>query len=272
MTATAWRIGDETSNTPWITDDGSTQVDVVMTCEGTNLDVFVPVGGSVRYMFNGSITAGRTVQQILYPAILDLFPFWDDGLIPGTPIWWGVEALNTALHSYGAGTKILVFGHSMGAEVIGRWLANHANDTDAPDPADVSFLQIGNPERKYGGIFSEGAPFPRITSGGHHTPTDTAYTVIDCKIQYDLYADWPTADFPNPESIANAMSGLLWPHTFGYLFRDLNDPTRLTYQEGNTTFVLLPDALLSGVTALNLFDPLGLTKALVEADYDRPER
>lgn len=270
---TTWVIGDATSNTPWVTYDPTTDVEVVFTLEPTDFNVFGPLGGSVRYEFNGALTKGRTIHDIIYPAIPDVTPSFDFGVVPGTPIYIGVEALNDAIHSYAAGTKMLGVGHSLGAEIIGRWLANHAGDVDAPDPADLSFVQIGNPERKYGGIFSEGASALNIFSGGHHTPTDTQYTIIDAKVQYDLFADWPTGDTPSPEALANIMSGIA-PHAGGYVFQDFNDPNRLEYQEGNTTFVMYPNDVLSLLGVGTLISPLfGPTvKPLVEASYDRPER
>jgi hypothetical protein len=266
-----WVIDDETSSTPWAIDsgDGTFAGGVLLTCEPTDLNVFDALGGFTRYQFNGMLAHGKDeIVQVRYPAIIDPTIEVLPQPFPDLEVDIGVTNLDDLLKSYASGVKITVAGHSLGSVIIGRWLENHADDVDAPDPADVRFVQCGNPERKYGGVFKE----------FHTTPTDTGYTVTDIRVQYDGFADWP--DTLGGIAVANAVLGLVTNHAIGYLGANPNNPKNLKHVEGGTTFVLIPAAppleggtlfssLLGGIgSLLGSFDPL---RQQIEASYNRPE-
>jgi hypothetical protein len=270
VTATAWKIGDETSFTPWVVNDGTSDVTVLLTCEPTDADVFVAAGGSVQYEFRGALSANRTVEQILYPALIDLLSQAyemrqtnDPTPVPGSVMDIALFNLQAALSRH-AGEKILVAGHSLGALVISRWLEIYPGTAGAPDPDKVQFIQIGNPVRKYGGLIPE-------FWGGRYTRTDSGYTVTDIKIQYDAWADWPTATIPSLEAVGNAILGI-FPHTTGYMTTQLTSTSYPKYVEGDTTFVMIPNAFLplAGYGLLGGFVS-GLLRPLIEGSYTRPE-
>ena len=70
---------------------------------------------------------------------VNFFPFDTSG---------GVAALDTAIDTT-SGTTV-VFGYSHGAQVASHWLAEHANDVDAPSSDVLSFVLMGNANRAYG--------------------------------------------------------------------------------------------------------------------------
>jgi hypothetical protein len=221
-------------------------VRTVLTIEPLDYNV---MGNTMVHNFGGAVCEGRLVAPVDYPASLD--PHSIDT---------GVESLDRSLHS--APGRVLVFAHSQGAQVVSRWLRTHASDPDAPDPALVSFLLIGNPLRKYGGA---GVGQPEVDGHiGEPTPSDTRYRVFDVKLQYDGWADAPS--LPGPVADANAKQdrfGLNFNkaiHAMGYRTANLDDPGRKTYTEGMTEYIMLPH------------DPLlPVPREWIEGAYDRPE-
>lgn len=207
------------------------------------------LGNTMVLGFGGAVCANRTVVQVHYPASL-----------ASDSIDRGVAALDEALHSTEG--KVVVFAHSQGAQVVSRWLREHASDPDAPDPARVSFLLIGNPLRKYGGA---GVGADELDGRvGLATPNDTQYHVTDVALQYDGWADKPTrrefwATWNNLQDRwgINFGSGI---HTFGYRTADFFDPGRKVYTEGTTDYVLLPHKPL-----------LWVSQSRIEKAYSRPE-
>ena len=106
--------------------------------------------------------------------------------------WQGLlkarDALDTSLQQV-PGKKI-VFGWSRGAQVASEWLRSYAGKPGKASAADVSFILIGNPQRRLGG--SSGA-----TLDGHKlepTPDTTQYQVTDLSRRWDGWANtdnWP---------------------------------------------------------------------------------
>ena len=89
-----------------------------------------------------------------------------------------VRRLNSAINNVGTSPKI-VYAFSGGARVASVWLRDHADDVNAPDPDDLSFVLIGNGGRKYGGV--NGWWYGDLLS----TPTDTQYDIVDIAREYD---------------------------------------------------------------------------------------
>ncbi|MEW5812505.1 MAG: PE-PPE domain-containing protein [Actinomycetota bacterium] len=157
---------------------------------------------------------------------------------------------------------VVIFAYSNGAQAAEYWIAEHADDPDAPPAENVTFIFMGNSIRKYGGADSE---------FGISQPSQ--YKVIDVAREYD-----PVADFPdNPANLlalANAMAGAFSMHDYRDV--DIDDPNNIVWTEGNTTYVLVPTEKLPllnplrlvGLNALadQLNDPL---KEIVDQGYDR---
>jgi hypothetical protein len=245
-----WKIGTSTSQTPWVTAN-SADITVLLTLDGLDLGVSGLFGGGVKYFFGGALAAGRLVSAIRYPRVYDA-----SQQNPGTnsvrtngPFDKGIENLNTALHAY-PGQTILVAGHSMGAQIVGRWMERYAGKPGAPDPTRTKFILFGNPERKYNA---------RPNGTGHVTATASGYTTVDCKIQYDHWADYPD-EVQGVAALSNINSGQNTIHEQGYVKSDmLMSPKNLIHTEGNTTFMMIPGPAVVG------------SQESIEQSYTRPE-
>ncbi len=200
---------------------------------------------------NGGImcTGSRTCEPLAYPYLERKV---------------GADILQNALTVGPAPDPVVVFGYSQGARVVTQWLEEHAGTDGAPSPDRLSFLLIGNPDRRYGGAH---APLGQITP-------DTEYDVIDVSRQYDRASDLPANPF-NVLAFLNASAGLRDIHMH---YEDINiyDPANYVWQEGNITYVFVPTEnipLLDPLRRLGLTDLAdklnGPLKAKIEKAYDR---
>jgi len=237
------------------------------------LDISVD-GNMMTSALRGIPCADRTVINVDYPAALDDANRTLAEGTAGGPISIGVAALDSILRTspVSDSTDVLVFAYSIGAQVASAWLRLHANDIGAPDPRYVSFLLIGNPERKYGGIPAASSPDLAAI-----TPNNTAYAVQDLKIQYDGWADWPTQlPRPNVQSTQNAMQGIHTTHVTDYMIRSLGEAT-MFYTENTTVYAMIPNDLpmFDGYRKAGqqiLADKLQAQyQPLIETQYIRPE-
>lgn len=186
------------------------------------------------WMRHYATSGGRTFVKVRYPNI----PSARNAAT-------GVDRLDDALHATAG--QVVVFGHSMGAQVIYKWLREVGPTSDI-DPTRVKFLSCGNPERKYGGTLRV-PTVPRTsfglkvqpTYGGPGIPGDTPYTVIDYVRQYDWWADYPNVENPSTEAMRNASVGI----HMNYWGVGLDDPDVRSHTEGNVTYLLKPTRLKS---------------------------
>lgn len=180
----------------------------------------------------------------------------------------GAVNVEKAIAALPAGEPVVLFGHSQGGQVIysdlRRWAADPAN---APDPARVSWVSIGNPENPYGGrrVTTEGPGDPWL-------PVDTAYHGTEVIRQYDGWADWPD-DTSNLLAVANALVGMQLIHP-RYWNVDINDPRNVRYtpDPGNVTYVWVPTDTLPLVAWAGPLAPAldNALRPLVEKAYSRP--
>ncbi|MDZ4264414.1 MAG: PE-PPE domain-containing protein, partial [Mycobacterium sp.] len=229
-------------------------------------------------------TAGAA-EEIAPPTVLTISPLWpvmpmdkalggslceSDGCdsVPYVPFWTanGVTALEKRLATIdGGGATVdnpaIVFAFSNGALVAGQWMAEHADDPEAPSPDELSFVFIGNPRRAHGGSM------PAMP------PSD--YQVIDVVRQYDPKADFPDDPF-KLLALANVALGILSPMHLNYTGVDIDDPANVRWTEGNTTYVFVPTENLPLLAPLRLLGMGHLADALneplkeiVERAYDR---
>ncbi|RZT15703.1 PE-PPE domain-containing protein [Mycobacterium sp. BK558] len=177
----------------------------------------------------------------------------------------GAQNLQTVLEQNASGEPLVAFGYSQGAHVVGKWLKDHAGTTGAPPPESLSFVLIGNPDRKYGGT--------KVRLLRTTTPA-TDYDVIDVTRQYDRASDWPD-DPMNILAFLNACAGLTSIHV-NYDDVDIYDSANYVWKEGNTTYVFVPTKNIPLLEPLRkmglndladkLNDPL---KARIEKAYNR---
>lgn len=184
----------------------------------------------------------------------------------------GADRLQATLDEVATGGEpITLFGHSQGGQVIYTALRRWAQDpASAPDPGQVSWVSIGNPENVVGGR----APNP--------VPDCSPYSGIEVIKQYDGWADVPT-DKGNVLAAINAALGRSSAHVFGYFDVDLNDPANIRYTPDNPdgspgaiTYVFVPNPMLPLVGATGPLAPLlnpvldPILRPIVEAAYQRP--
>lgn len=216
------------------------------------------IDGDMENIFGGSYCSeqsGNSCSEVRYLDGAPEVPAEITGLI----------ALQWALATTPPPTTVL--GYSQGATIASNWIKQNAGSVFAPSPDNLSFVLAANPQRKYGGIRSD---------LGIDTPTpDSQYSVVDIAIEYDGAADFP--DNPlNILAVANALAGFQYVHIFGYADVDLETAEKLTWVDGNTTYVLIRSENIPLLQPLRL---LGLTeladslnaplKAIIDKAYDR---
>lgn len=174
---------------------------------------------------------------------------------------FGVARLDEVIKTE-AGTPLVIYAYSNGAQIAQHWITDHADDADAPPAENVTFILMGNSTRKYGGADNE---------FGVSQPSQ--YHVIDIAREYDPVADFPDNGF-NLLAVANALSGFITLHDYRDV--DINDPNNIVWDEGNTTYVLVPTENLPLLNPLRLIglnalaDQLnGPLKEIVDQGYDR---
>lgn len=178
----------------------------------------------------------------------------------------GLWALRAALATTAPPT--MVVGFSQGAMISTQWMLEYGDTAWAPSPANLSFVLMANPQRKYGGV----RPVYGIEDP---TPADNAYRVLDIAMEYDGAADVPDNLF-NLLAVANAIAGFQHIHIDGYDDVDLDSSEKLVWVDGNTTYVLIRSQNIPllqplrniGLDALAdaLNDPL---KRIIDSAYDR---
>lgn len=163
---------------------------------------------------------------------------------------------------------IILVGYSLGATgIYDRLREWERNPELAPDPERVVLIvTYGNPENKFGGN--------QRNRQGAGLPAEQPYQHLDVVVQYDGVADRPTRF--GFYSWINAASS----RHFVYFEDDvdINDPGNLIYQEGNTTYMLIPADTLPMlrwvrpfVSAERMAELDARYRPLVERDFDRPD-
>lgn len=136
----------------------------------------------------GAVTDGQTVAPVNYED-------WNILPTPGglAGVVSGTALLNQELLST-PGPKV-IFGDSLGAVVMNYWLGAYGPTSTVP-PSQVTFVEIGDSTRRYGGDLTANTTLGYLVDGGLSAPTNSPYQVIDIARQYDGWADYPN----NPAS------------------------------------------------------------------------
>ncbi len=235
----------------------------VLTLEGGLIGIQNIVHATPRQLQGSLCTSPNVCTPVDYPA-WPLGQYFNDK---------GADRLIDAINAQPAdGPPIVAFGHSQGGQVIytavRRWLADPAN---APDPATVSWVSIGNPENAFGGVRKQDGLAP-----------DTAYQGIEVIKEYDGWADAPSGPF-NLLSWLNGQVGRSTTHMWGYFDVDLNSPDNTYYRPndingnpGNITYVFVPNNTLPLIEMTGILAPLlnpildPILRPIVDAGYSRP--
>ncbi len=167
-------------------------------------------------------TAGRIQQRVSESSNLTYAGLMSDA-----------ATLNTAIMST-PGPKI-VLGWSRGAQVASEWLQNDASASGAPSSATLSFVLIGNPQRRLGG-----KPGATTLDGValQPTPDTTQYTVTDISRRWDGWSNWDDWPAMLPSDQARLILGQIVDHA-NYSQVSVSNPTNMTRAVvGHTTYVV----------------------------------
>jgi|TARA_B100001245_G_scaffold29319_1_gene18978 hypothetical protein len=224
----------------------------VLTLSGLNYNLYNDMPQKFQGIFSRS---PYSMQKVEYPASL-----------ASDSISTGVANLDAALKST-SGKKI-VLAQSQGAQVASRWMREHANDPNAPNASNLTFILTGNPLRSTGGYLIGRTEVGGTT--GQPTPTWTKWPIIDVARRYDGWADWVHNE-ANQWAKDNANEGKSSLHT-AYDEVNIHASTHTIWKSGNTTYVLTKE------TDLPLWDddsayPAGVRAAMrahIESAYNRP--
>ncbi len=134
--------------------------------------------------------------------------------------------------------KKIVFAYSRGAQFASEWLRTYASAVDAPPASELSFVLIGNPQRRLGGVVGKTLDGVELQS----TPDDTQYSVVDLTRQKDGWAN--SDNWPSPATLAArtnlASRGKFVVHA-NYAFNSIDDPRNQVREVvGNTTYLVGP--------------------------------
>lgn len=185
----------------------------------------------------------------------------------------GAAVTQAALDALPVSEPVKLFGYSEGAQVTYALLRNWAsNPSTAPDPSQVSWVSIGNPDNRYGGIFSQLG-----IHAGRRLPATSPYGGVEVIRQYDGWADWPTNSW-NLLADLNALIGMFTVHP-DYTKVNLDSPDNRTFtpanpdgSPGNVTYVWVPTPTLPLVSVTGPLAPAldKLLRPIIESAYRRP--
>ena len=199
-------------------------------------------GARVAVLAGALDNPGRTMQQLhgslcAPPNVCEPLNYLNVGLagpaIGQASLDDGVAKLDGWIRNT-PGPKI-VFGHSLGSNVINRWLRQFSFDPTAPPPSELRFVTTGSPERAGTGFVytdPEGKNRWRAPQG-FGIPPNTPYKVVDICRKWDGFCYYIPGD---ERSIDGQMSKR---HT-DYSDINLNDPANQVSVNGNITEVLVP--------------------------------
>jgi hypothetical protein len=190
---------------------------VVLTVSALDLGLDRAVNYMRRVCKGYAVAEGRTQLQVKHAALLD--PSAGDK-VTGS-IYRGATSLDVAIRST-PGKKI-VLGYSQGAQIAGTWMRRFASLSDAPLPDELSFLLIGNPERRFGQ-----QPWTK-----KQTPDGSQYRVRDVARRNDNWADW------HGKSTDNRVLALFGSIHTNYWGVD-PDQGEVIRTMGNTDYVVVP--------------------------------
>lgn len=151
-----------------------------------------------------------------------------------------------------AGVEKVVCAISMGAQVAYKWIRDKSDSCGLASD-ELSFVLLGNPENRVGGVAHFAPKWFGGGYGGCGIAADVRFKVTNLSRRYDGVADYPNGAFPSFWAVSNAMAGVALVHSF-YFWSSLSDPRNLSLSEGNVTYVLAPT------------DPV---QAVLERSYDR---
>jgi len=199
----------------------------------------------IQHLFPGATSIPQFTPEQFWPVTPQL-----GGMSFGKSVALGVSQLNAAVLDQinNQHHSVVVFGYSQSATVANN-LINHymSMGSGAPNPADLSFILVGDPNNPNGGLLSRFPgfyiPFLNVDFNGA-TPSNSPYQTAIYTAQYDGIAHAP--QYPlNVLSDLNAFLGYFFVHnTYPFLTPDQvanawHLPTSPGYT-GNTDYYMIP--------------------------------
>ena len=137
------------------------------------------------------------------------------GLTFDASVAQGLEDLQQAIAAEPSGTDTVVFGFSQSATIITDYLDDIANGSTAnpPDPADLNFVLVGDPNNPDGGLFErfDGLYLPGFNEIYNGATPDLDYATDIYTIQYDGFGDFPQYPLDLVADL-NAIFGIYYDH------------------------------------------------------------
>jgi PE-PPE domain/PE family len=216
----------------------------------------------IQQLIPGAVSISQFTPEQFWPVTPQL-----GGMSFGKSVALGVSDLNAAVLDQinNQHHSVTVFGYSQSATVANN-LINHyvAMGSGAPNPNDLSFVLVGDPNNPNGGILSRFPgfyiPFLNVDFNGA-TPSNSPYPTAIYTAQYDGIANAP--QYPlNVLSDLNAVLGYFFVHnTYPFLTPDQvanawQLPTSPGYT-GNTDYYMIPTQDLPLVEPIRLIPYAG---------------
>lgn len=128
-----------------------------------------------------------------------------EGDDPADSIQLGADLLDDMIHEYVTETDdVVVFSHSKGSQVVGRWLIKYGDTSDISSDK-LSFVTTGNPTSSLGHVPWIKYPTPTSVAGG--------YSIIDIGRREDYWCRWKGGAEPNIFEWTRNIMGMLLVHT-----------------------------------------------------------
>lgn len=171
------------------------------------------------YILPNIYPSGDTPTALTTPEQLWPIPGFDQ-LTFAQSVEQGLQDLQDALAAEPAGKDTVVLGFSQSATIATDELDELSNGTVAhpPNPADLSFVLLGDPNNPDGGLLErfEGFYIPGLGLPFNGATPDSAYPTDIYTDQYDGAADFP--QYPlHLLSDANALIGVFYVHDYSSL-------------------------------------------------------
>jgi len=136
------------------------------------------------------------------------------GLTFDASVAQGLQDLQQAIASEPSGTDTVAFGFSQSATIATDYLDDIADGSiSPPDPTDLSFVLVGDPNNPDGGMFErfDGLYIPGFNETYNGATPDLDYPTDIYTIQYDGYGDFPRYPIDLVADL-NAIFGLYYDH------------------------------------------------------------
>lgn len=150
-----------------------------------------PYGTDVTNFINKTLLVPQVMRGTVMDAGDTLYTLpYDNNASSSANIAAGVAMLDAKIRATAG--KILVFGYSEGCQIADQWISENYTDA-AVKSLPMSFLCIGNADRKYGGFIYGHAAFDSLGYNGGLPAAALPWAYTDFARQYDAIADFPTA-------------------------------------------------------------------------------